>query len=126
MKSSPKYIIRVFSVFLALLLLNISISSNFSVAVADNSKSCIAKAIPNNIESLFELLAEVGLGFDNLLTESERDNSPINEEIKVSNYLKPKTSCMHVSMTEAAQEFGAYICPKYSFIFEINPPPPKV
>ncbi|RYD80480.1 MAG: hypothetical protein EOP53_07970 [Sphingobacteriales bacterium] len=126
MKKEPKYLVKAFSVLIALLLINISISSNFSVSVANNYFGCsIAKQTPNNIESFFELLAEVTLGFEDLLPESENDNSPINEEIKVSHYIKPKLGYKYFSVVEIGREFGAYISPKYDFVFEINPPPPK-
>ncbi|MGZ5242506.1 MAG: hypothetical protein ACXWDO_00130 [Bacteroidia bacterium] len=124
MKNSTKHIVRFISVFVAVLLLNISIFSTFSSA--PKSKGIYAYTIlPNNIESFFELIAEVCLGFDNLLVESEKDNSPINEEIKVAEYIQPKINYLKNSTTELLNNFGVYICPKYSFVFEINPPPPK-
>ena len=124
MNSNVKHITRVFSVFVTLLLLNISVFSTFSSSPSSISGR-IYTVLPNNIESLFELITEVCLGFENLLIESDRDNSPINEEIKVAEYIQPKVNYLKNASTELLNSFGVYICPKYNFVFEINPPPPK-
>lgn len=124
MKSRHNHITRLVSVVVAVLLLNISIFSTFSSSPMSKADRMYAE-LPNNIETLFELVAEVCLGFENLLAESDKDNSPINEEIKVAEYIQPSVNYIKYSTTEILNNFGVYICPKYNYVFEINPPPPK-
>ncbi len=124
MEKSSKQFSRFISAIVAVLLLNISIFSTFTTAPSTFNVQ-LGVVAPNNIENLFELIAEVCLGFDDLIPESDKDNSPINEEIKVAEYIQPKLNYFRHTTVELLSNFGDYICPKYNFVFEINPPPPK-